>query len=254
MNKSKQNSMDNYFLPQKNTEFEVFQFGEAVQQEEETLAMYHTRLVRLAKYCEFDNQNKQIKSHIIRTCKSSSVRRRALKEPELSLNDILAYGRALETSDNQASNIEAKSESANKLYFQSTSKPRATYQGQSTSNNYQRRSSFKQQQQPVSRPNQLCRNCGISTFPHPGGRFNCPAYGSHCDLCGKMNHFSSVCLSKPETTYRPVPAPRRTKQRAHQISTDHQISNNPTDGILDRDQGFDHPTSSDDEYTFVISR
>ena len=38
-----------------------------------------------------------------------------------------------------------------------------------------------------------CRNCGGS-FPHKGP---CPAKGKQCRSCGKLNHFQSVCRSRP---------------------------------------------------------
>ncbi|KAL5019152.1 hypothetical protein ScPMuIL_004874 [Solemya velum] len=39
-----------------------------------------------------------------------------------------------------------------------------------------------------------CRNCGGSHAPRP--RRECPAFGSTCNACGKINHWQSVCLSK----------------------------------------------------------
>ena len=44
------------------------------------LIVFHTRLRQPAKTCEFSDINKEIKEHIILTCTSSSLRRRALRE------------------------------------------------------------------------------------------------------------------------------------------------------------------------------
>ena len=42
-----------------------------------------------------------------------------------------------------------------------------------------------------------CRGCGQAE--HPEGRCaSCPAFKSVCDYCGRVGHYSSVCLQKPE--------------------------------------------------------
>ena len=41
---------------------------------------------------------------------------------------------------------------------------------------------------------QTCRNCGHS-WPHPGGKENCPAFNKTCRVCQRQNHFASVCNS-----------------------------------------------------------
>ena len=66
---------------------------------------YHTRLRQLAKTCEFTDVDKEIKEHIVLTCTSSSLRRRALRE-NFSLEALLKHGRALELSDKQAKDVE----------------------------------------------------------------------------------------------------------------------------------------------------
>jgi len=65
---------------------------------------------------------------------------------------------------------------------------------------YQRnkRNDLKQRSQ-TNRPNQQddgdkkCRGCGYNR--HPKGRGQCPAQGKKCNNCGKLNHFSTVCMS-----------------------------------------------------------
>ncbi|CAH3108006.1 unnamed protein product [Pocillopora meandrina] len=73
--------------------------------EGESLDSFHTRLCQLAKTCEFSDVDKEIKEHIILTCSSSSLRRRALRENP-TLEGLLNLGRALELSDKQAKDIE----------------------------------------------------------------------------------------------------------------------------------------------------
>ena len=90
-----------YFAPHQNITYEVYNFRQAKQKEEESLDSYHTRLRQLAKTCKFTDTDKEIKEHIILSCSSNSLRRRALRE-DYSLTDLLKIGRALEISETQA--------------------------------------------------------------------------------------------------------------------------------------------------------
>ena len=89
--------LNEYFSPQVNTTYEVYNFRQAKQKEGELLDSYHTRLRQLAKTCEFSDIDKEIKEYIILTCTSSSLRRRALRENP-TLEALLKLGRALELS------------------------------------------------------------------------------------------------------------------------------------------------------------
>jgi hypothetical protein len=45
-------------------------------------------------------------------------------------------------------------------------------------------------------PSSTCVHCGYA-YPHPQDQASCPARGSQCRSCGKMNHFACCCRSKP---------------------------------------------------------
>ena len=95
-----------YFQPKKNIEFERYTFRQANQQEEETLDEYHTQLQQLATHCEFHDKDAEVKSQIISGCSSKRVRRKALHEANLMLQELLDFGRSLEISEGQATGIE----------------------------------------------------------------------------------------------------------------------------------------------------
>ena len=90
--------VNEYFSPQTNIAYEVYNFLQTKQKDGESLDIYHTRLRQLAKTCEFSNIDKEIKEHIILTYSSNSLRRRALRE-NLTLDALLKLGRALELSE-----------------------------------------------------------------------------------------------------------------------------------------------------------
>ena len=57
--------LNDYFLPKKNFEFEIYKFRQTKQEVNGGIDTYYTKLKQLAKYCEFDNIEKEIKSQII---------------------------------------------------------------------------------------------------------------------------------------------------------------------------------------------
>lgn len=40
-----------------------------------------------------------------------------------------------------------------------------------------------------------CSRCGLNHEPR-----NCPAFGSECHVCHKLNHYARMCLMKPENS------------------------------------------------------
>ena len=70
--------LDNYFTPNKNVTYEIFQFRKAVQQFGETIDQFATRLRKLASTCEFTDLAKELKSTIIQNSQSKRLRRVAL--------------------------------------------------------------------------------------------------------------------------------------------------------------------------------
>ena len=92
-------ALDDHFSPTKNAEFEIYNFRLAKQGTGETIDAYHSRLRSLAKYCQFANTDAEIKSHIIQTCLSTRLRRRALSEPTLTFTQLMDIARAMETAE-----------------------------------------------------------------------------------------------------------------------------------------------------------
>ena len=78
-----------YFDPQKNRRYEVYCFCQTTQQPSETLDAFHTRLRRLAETCKFTNLEFEIEQQIIIGGTSSKIRKRALRDPQFALKDML---------------------------------------------------------------------------------------------------------------------------------------------------------------------
>ena len=96
-----------YFDPKKNPEFEIFTFQQAKQNTGETMSSYHSRLRYLAATCEFTDVHKEIKSQIIQSYTLQRLRRKAPRDSTMTLEALLAEARALEVSEQQATDIES---------------------------------------------------------------------------------------------------------------------------------------------------
>ena len=155
-----------YFDPQKNRRYEVYRFRQAMQNPDETLDEYHTRLRTMSATCEFNDVEFEIEQQIIIGGTSSKIRKRALRDPKFDLKSMLLEGRRDEQSSYQIKEIESKEPTeanTNKLDGKSTKTEAKT-----------------------------CHYCGRE-YPHVG---QCPAKGQTCRTCGKTNHFARVCQSK----------------------------------------------------------
>jgi hypothetical protein len=73
--------LQEYFEPQQNRRYAVYQFRQAKQEPQETLDQFHTRLRSLAQTCAFHDVDFEIEQQIITAGTSSRIRKRALRDP-----------------------------------------------------------------------------------------------------------------------------------------------------------------------------
>ena len=164
-------ALSSHFAPNVNVDFEIFQFRQARQLQDESMEEYVGRLRGLAINCKFPNAEKEIKQHIIYSCADPGLRRRALRDSTLDLPKLLVLARTHEATEQQAKQIE---DDLGKL-------------------------SLARQLQPTTHAvlniaqQAACPNCGTS---HTPSWESCPAQGRACTHCGKLNHFSIVCRSR----------------------------------------------------------
>ena len=129
----------------------------------------------------------EIKSHIILSCRSTRLRRRALTDSSLTLQQIVDVARSMEMSERQTKVIEG----GNNNSYATADKTVAQVDA------------ARKPPKVPSRTNRTCRNCG-KDYPHFGGRMNCPAFGTTCRSCGKANHWSNCCRSSTVSSGRPT--------------------------------------------------
>ncbi|XP_068744211.1 uncharacterized protein [Montipora capricornis] len=169
-----------------------------------------------------------MKRQIIQGTSSLRLRRKAI-EQSLNLEKLLKVARAMETADEQTSEMEKQ---------------------QSNALGYGRNKATDVQQKENSRglPKSGLRNnrCGLcgGNYPHQG---TCPAQGKKCLNCGKMNHFSKVCRGKPNNRSKSLHPKKTSRGKYHVRSTD--VEESPSSEMSSL-VGVDSDNS--EEYTFNI--
>lgn len=181
--------LTSYFEPKRNIQMDIFNFRSCKQKVNQSLDDFVTELRQLAKYCDFLNTDEEILSQVIQHCKSSRLRKRALREPDKSLKEILELGRSLEMVDKQAAAIEDEAVNTIKnprFQKQTTNRKPDMHKSTPTSRN----ANAKKTTQTPQKPPNACLRCG-GKYPH---ETTCPAMGKICNYCKKPNHFKSVCF------------------------------------------------------------
>ena len=201
--------LNTYFMPKINVQMEVFNFRKYDQRDEQSLDVYATELRQLARNCNFNDVDGEMLSQIIQHCHSNRLRRRALRENDTSLADILTLGRSLELSDRQAHKIESEqSHDVHRVFEKRGTKTHLTEQNwqrhsQKPTNVKTREKSQHKSQHLHKKPNagnDKCRYCG-GHYPHAD---TCPAKGKLCNFCHKRNHFATVCRQRKSTPMNEV--------------------------------------------------
>ena len=212
-------ALTKHFEPAKNPIFEIYNFREAKQRADETLDEFHTRLRTLAKYCQFHDTDFEIKMQIVCNGKSNRLRRKALRDSEYNLADMLIDGRKTEVSSAQAMGIEEN--------FQDL------------------------QIKEISTKN-ACYKCGLS-FPHINKP--CPARQANCSHCGVKGHFAKMCRKPQDETPR---KPRQRKPAQGRVYGRSNKSQNKQTSWKSRKANFigtspvKEDSSSDDNYAYAI--
>ena len=94
--------LDNHFIPKQNKRYERHIFRSSHQKSDETISQYVTRLRTLSKSCEFPDVNDELVDQVIEKSHSKKLRKRLLKERDLTLDKLLELSLIIENADRQA--------------------------------------------------------------------------------------------------------------------------------------------------------
>jgi len=192
---------DEYFLPRKNTAYERRIFRMCKQTETESIDAYVTRLKTLAKTCEFgDMLNDALRDQVIDQCRSSKLRRRLLRERDLTLEKLQEIARANEASEQQAAQYEDLPVRVNAIKNRKEKETR----------HYNKKIDSKYKDLECHRCGNIghfARDCTITK-------------DKTCHKCGKKGHFAKKCKSKRYVKYTGHETRREKVRYMDEDSTD----------------------------------
>uniref|UniRef100_A0A7M5XNH5 Endonuclease n=1 Tax=Clytia hemisphaerica TaxID=252671 RepID=A0A7M5XNH5_9CNID len=186
--------------------YERHVFRSCSQNNTESTGQYVSRLRQLATTCEFHDTQDEIVDQVIGGCNSKKLRKRLLKEHNLSLDKLLEIALVLETADHQSVKYDTgKPHQHNKPVEEESDDA-------DDGDNVNRISDRRPPRYPKSR---------ISKTPHTTRKITCYRCGSDhlasecriakdktCFNCGKKGHLKTVCQSKQNPNQQDNPTIR----------------------------------------------
>ena len=163
-----------------------------------------------------------IRDQVVDRCASNSLRRRLLRETDLTLEGLLRIARSIEAFDLHAATMEAAAGSSRQQINKISSgfhRPREQHRG-NTAARQPRHAKNSKSKNHDTRP-VVCFCCG-----HAGHRAkdpSCPANGKTCSNCGKQGHFGGVCKTAPKQAAKDANSRNVTQQRngLRYVTTEH---------------------------------
>lgn len=182
-------ALEEYFKPARNVIFERFVFGNCKQDEGEPIDVFVTKLREKAASCEYGQLKEDlIRDRLVLGVSDESVRRRLLRQKDLTLASAIDICRAAEKTDMRIQAI-TQDRPLETVHTTDGRRPRPLPR--------QERPGKIQNQTPNTYDSATCRFCGNT---HRRGRDFCPAFGKNCRSCGTANHFAKVCMKKGQAT------------------------------------------------------
>ena len=172
--------------------FESYKFHIRNQEQSETIDAYVAELRKLARGCNFGEQeDRMIRDRILVGCKSEEVRKKLLEDSTLTLKKAIEIARSQEASHLQLKEISKDSTAS--VDRVKGGKPRPTGTNRFLKGNKYNKSFDK------SKDNENCTRCGRDKHKKPE---DCRALKAKCDSCGKIGHFKNFCFSKTKSKVR----------------------------------------------------
>lgn len=187
---------DKFCSPKKNVVYERFRFNQRSQKVGESFDSFLAAIQQLVLTCGYaEEENNALRDRIVIGITDLKVQERLLSTEEVDYEKAVKICRAAEVAREQAKDVQDQKSALRGtgcIDLVSVNK-----------NNFQKKiNKFEKGGSKIS--SQKISKCTKCDRMH--GVKNCPAYGKHCNRCGKLNHFGYVCKTKkkPESgTHRP---------------------------------------------------
>ena len=159
--------------------FESYRFHIRAQGIDESIEAYVAELRKLARNCNFADEDRMIRDRVVVGVKSSVVREKLLEIEDLNLQKAVNACKLHETSQQQLQAINAGAAGG-------TSSVEAV-----KSHQYQKGKDYKKK--PHDRQAKPCGRCGRPRHSSPD---QCRALKAECHSCKEVGHFSKFCRNK----------------------------------------------------------
>ena len=185
-------ALELYFKPTRNVVYERYVFNTCVQQSDESVQSYVTRLRKLAASCEYGERTDDfIRDRLVIGLKDNGDKVRLLREKKLDLQKAIQMCTSSEVASHQMKKIQGveskQTEEVKKLgeKKKTARKPRPKKEAEKQAK------SGDKSKKPTS--SDKCRYCGREQRHER--RTECPGFGQTCSNCQKKGHFTSVCYA-----------------------------------------------------------
>ena len=162
--------------------FESYKFHVRCQEQSETIDAYVAELRKLARGCNFGEQeDRMIRDRILVGCKSAEVQKKLLDDDTLTLKKAILVARSHEASKQQMQEL-SKDSSVDRVA--KGGKPRPKFQ-KGNKNKFEKRGDQAK-----------CTRCGRDKHKNPE---DCRALHESCRACGRTGHYEDFCFSKTKS-------------------------------------------------------
>ena len=174
---------EDYCVEQTHEAFESFRFHSRDQEQSESIDAYVAELRKLAKGCNFDDQeDRMIRDRILVGVKSKKTQGKLLEDSKLTLKSAIDTCRAQEASQSKLETMTGK---------QAVAVDRVKQQ-----KNYKQKKHSKASSDYSEKKNKTDKKCSRCGYDWHKNFSDCPAKNEECLVCHKIGHFQSVCRHK----------------------------------------------------------
>lgn len=209
-------AFETFCKPKTNELYERYMFNKRDQKEGESFDTFLMDIKRLARTCEYkDNEEMMLRDRIVFGIYNSKLRTKLLETQNLTYTTAVEKCRADEATHGYAKDMNRTTtiDVVNRDGNRKNTQPAQQQQKQNKQNKFNGKRNQQQQQrqnkntqsnernnrnQNNNNNNKMIENCSRCTFSHKINE--CPAYGKTCNKCSRPNHFSNACRERKVNT------------------------------------------------------
>ncbi|CAI9740930.1 Hypothetical predicted protein [Octopus vulgaris] len=155
---------ERHLEPRSNHRIHRYEFQGLKQDPQETIDNFLSRLKNVAEKCKFKDKDERIVDQLIWGCTHKEVQKSLIGKDALQLIEAVDTARAFEATTKQMASLTLQTSSLGSS-VDIVSRHRTKH----------------------TRKQRTCQYCG--TEHEFDNRKKCPAFGTHCKACGKLNHW-----------------------------------------------------------------